>query len=83
VNTPLAVAPDLKFNFNSEFLIRFQDEEASFELRDVTLGSPKLSKQELKEAAQRHKDAADTLAVAFYHYGDSFSALPHHAGQIY
>ena len=37
--------------------------EDSLELRDVTLVSPKRSKQELKEAAQRHKDAADAHAV--------------------
>jgi len=49
-----------------ELQLRIEDTDDSedlLELGDVSFGSPKRSNQELKEAAQRHKDSAGALAV--------------------
>jgi hypothetical protein len=63
VNSLPTVARYLKLNFNPKIKNRLQDAKDSLELGGVILGSPKRSKQELKEAAQWYKDAADALAV--------------------
>jgi hypothetical protein len=62
VNILPAVALYLKFNFNSKSIIRLPDTENLLELHDITLGSPKQRRKELKETT---RTKTPVLAIIF------------------